>query len=155
MEKKTNSADDPPSGSVLAQIAELRSLDGNQLRQRWNVLMPGKQPHTYQAVLNRLIHRVQEIAYGELSVATRERLEAIADADENKSNNRMEAPIAGTIYRREWHGEQHEVVSAAEGFEYRGCKYRSLTAIARKITGQHLNGKLFFGVTARNRKGTK
>ena len=48
----------PPAGNVLTQIAELRAMTGEQLRQRWFALMPDKPvPHTHTAVLCRLIHR--------------------------------------------------------------------------------------------------
>ena len=47
---------------------------------------------------------------------------------------------------REWHGEKHEVVIRSNGVEYRGNIFRSLTAVAKVITGVHWNGKNFFGV---------
>jgi len=47
---------------------------------------------------------------------------------------------------REWDGERHEVTALQSGFEYRGIPYRSLSAVARKITGTRWNGPLFFGL---------
>ena len=52
----------------------------------------------------------------------------------------------GTRLLREWQGQTHHVTVLAQGFEYGGQPYRSLTAIARKITGTAWSGPLFFGV---------
>ncbi len=41
---------------------------------------------------------------------------------------------------------RHEVIVLHGGFEYQGVKYRSLTAVAKAITGTHWNGKAFFGI---------
>lgn len=139
---------------ILSQIAELRELDTDSLRERWRILSTGKPPPTRQALLQRLIYRVQEIAFGGIAPGTRERLKAIADADEGKANgsNNVESPVAGTVYRRLWRGEEIVVMATPNGFECRGRQYASLTAVARAVTGQHLNGKLFFGVTKRERR---
>jgi hypothetical protein len=59
-------------------------------------------------------------------------------------------PVVGTRLVREWRGERHEVTVVPGGFEYLGRLYRSLTAIAKVITGQHWNGRLFFGLRRRN-----
>ena len=56
---------------------------------------------------------------------------------------------AGTTLIREWHGRTHTVSVTAEGFDYEGRRYSSLTSIAREITGAAWSGPRFFGVTAR------
>lgn len=55
-------------------------------------------------------------------------------------------PIPGTILRRTYKGEEHQVTVLADGFEHQGTVYRSLTAAAYAITGTHWNGLLFFGL---------
>jgi hypothetical protein len=59
----------------------------------------------------------------------------------------VDAPVIlpGTLVK-EYRGERHEVLVTKEGFEYRGQRYRSLSAIARAITGTTWNGLRFFGV---------
>ena len=52
----------------------------------------------------------------------------------------------GTRLLRDWQGQTHHVLVTAEGFEYAGAVYRSLTAISRKITGTAWSGPLFFGL---------
>jgi hypothetical protein len=68
------------------------------------------------------------------------------------ARGRRELPVAGTRLIREWHGQRHEVTVIAGGYEYQGRRYRSLTAIAKLITGNHWNGPNFFGLRAKSRQ---
>ena len=62
----------------------------------------------------------------------------------------------GTKFLREWNGRTHEVVAMADGgFLYRGIAYRSLSAIAREITGTRWSGPAFFGLDAGKGKGRR
>ena len=58
----------------------------------------------------------------------------------------VDRPIPGTVLAREWKGGRHEVIVMPEGFEYQGKPYRSLSAVARDITGTSWNGLVFFGL---------
>ena len=56
----------------------------------------------------------------------------------------------GTVLLREWGDREHKVAVTAEGlFEYEGSTFKSLTAVARQITGTHWSGPLFFGLTGK------
>jgi hypothetical protein len=55
-------------------------------------------------------------------------------------------PIAGTRLIREWQGVEHVVTVTADGFDWQGRPYKSLSAIARAITGTRWNGWVFFGL---------
>jgi len=73
----------------------------------------------------------------------------LAVADRFQEDNELPPVIVGaghTRLVRDWNGKRYEVVVAADGFVYDGAPYRSLSAIAKAITGAHWNGKLFFGV---------
>ena len=59
-------------------------------------------------------------------------------------------PIAGTRLIRQWQGVEHCVTVLDDGFEYEGARYRSLSAIARAITGTRWNGPAFFGLRSRS-----
>ena len=60
----------------------------------------------------------------------------------------------GTKFLREWNGRTHEVIAVADGgFLYRGIAYRSLSAIAREITGTRWSGPAFFGLDAGRSSG--
>ena len=147
------------SESVLRQLAELRKLDHDGLCRMWRTLY-GTEPPTYvrKFLLRRLAYRIQEIAHGGLSDETKRKMRAVLDThgfDENgcKSETKHErgtrqatdAPIAGTKFVRTWNGQHYEVTAIPGGFEYDGRRYRSLTAVAKAITGTHWNGRVFFG----------
>jgi hypothetical protein len=62
-------------------------------------------------------------------------------------------PQAGAMLIREWHGVKYKVVVRADGLSFRGQHYRSLSAVARLITGGRWSGPLFFGLKQRTKKG--
>lgn len=136
--------------TVLKQIDEINRMSMAQLRKRWADLMgtdPGKLGRQY--LMRRLAYRVQELAYGGLSPHARKQLEAVADgkprsASPSKSKKTILMP--GTRLLREWRGDRYEVIVEADGFRYDGKLYRSLTAVAKVITGSHRSGSLFFGI---------
>ncbi len=145
--------------TVLKQIDELQRMSMAQLHKRWADLMgadPGRLGRQY--LMRRLAYRIQELAYGGLSPQARKQLEAVADGKTVKSAKPSKAKTTvlatGTRLLREWRGERYEVIVETEGYRYNGKVYRSLTAAARAITGQHTSGNLFFGIR-RNRPGAQ
>jgi hypothetical protein len=139
------------SDTVLAQVAALKSASIGELKQKWRDLFDREPPPYNRRFLeDRLAYRVQELALGGLSDETIERLEAIADELEGKTPKRRSSlkyrPIAGTRLIREWKGAEHAVTVRQDDFEYQGRPYKSLSAIARLITGTRWNGLVFFGL---------
>ncbi|MBX6323375.1 MAG: DUF2924 domain-containing protein [Rhodospirillaceae bacterium] len=136
--------------SVLARVAALRTTPTPQLKAMWRELFDREPPPYNRRFLeSRLAYRIQELAHGGLKPQTIERLDALAEAlgDPKAARRRsLERPIAGTRLIREWQGVEHCVTVLDEGFEYRGRLYRSLSAIARAITGTRWNGLVFFGL---------
>lgn len=159
----TMSKSKPPSkeASVLAQIAALERMSLAELRTRWKELF-ATDPPGYSRVqfVRRLAHRLQELAYGGISPATREKLAAIAESVDAGNGNgaafkrrqRDDSILPGTRLIREWNGRRYEVVVAQDGFELEGRRFRSLTAVAEAITGAHWSGRLFFGLRKQSRK---
>lgn len=140
---------------VLKQIADIERMFLHELKERWRVLYGSEPPKANPKYLKRrLIYRVQELAYGGLSNATRERLRDIAKAEgwsefPNKKRRRRrasDAPVEGTRLVRTWRGEVYEVTVVKGGVEFEGRLYPSLTAVAKAITGTHWNGPAFFGL---------
>jgi hypothetical protein len=145
--------------SILKQVANLSNLSHDELKSLYMTLH-GSEPPAYNRdfIIKRLAYRLQEIAFGGLSERTQQKLDDELTRhgfDENampRSRRRMKErtqnghPVIGCVFVREWHGEQHEVTTLRDGFEYEGMKYRSLTAVAKAITGQHMSGRIFFGL---------
>jgi hypothetical protein len=152
---------------MLKQIADLESASTADLQHRWEQLL-GTEPPRYnrEFLFRRLAHRLQELAGGGLGQAARARMdhlleeagydEIAAARDHRKPPpGRCAFPVPGTRLIREWSGERHEVTVAPGGFEYRGQRYRSLSAIATAITGTHWNGPAFFGLRSRQKENVR
>src|SRR6478672_8946615 len=134
--------------SVLAQLAALKTAPVADLKQKWRDLFDREPPPYNRRFLeSRLAYRIQELAYGGLSEETVERLDALADELDGKASGRRSLvanrPIAGTRLIREWKGVEHCVTVRQADFEYQGRPYKSLSAVARTITGTRWNGLVF------------
>ena len=138
--------------SIIARIAALKITPTPDLRNIWRNLFDSEPPRYNRHFLeSRLAYRIQELEYGGLKPATIARLEALGEQlDGGKIEVRRQCaddrPIAGTRLIREYQGVEHCVTVLADGFEYQGRPYRSLSAIARAITGTRWNGWTFFGI---------
>ena len=144
--------------TILAQLAGLKTSPTPALKQKWRELFETEAPPYNRRFLeSRLAYRIQELTYGGLKPATIERLEALGEQLDggNITLRRIRAddrPIAGTRLIREWQGVEHTVTVLHEGYEWRGRPYRSLSAIARAITGTRWNGWVFFGLKNTKRR---
>ena len=144
-----------PPADVLGRLAALQSAPIAHLKQQWRDLF-GKEPPPFNRayIQSRLAYRIQELAYGGLKPETRARLEALGEQLDggNVVLRRIRAdsrPLPGTRLIREYDGVQHVVTVRGHDFEYEGRSYRSLSAIARHITGTRWNGWTFFGLKGR------
>ena len=136
--------------SIAAQLAALPQTSTPDLKAMWHELHGKPAPALGRSYLiGRLAYRIQERAYGGLKPATRARLGALAEGLDPKQA-RKHAParlIAGTRLCRGWQGVEHVVTVLHDGgFDWRGRRYASLSAVARAITGTRWNGPLFFGL---------
>ena len=141
--------------SVLRRLAALQTAPMAELKDQWRALF-GKEPPPFNRpyLQSRLAYRIQELAYGGLKPETRARLEALGEQLDggNVVLRRIRAdsrPLPGTRLIREHDGVQHVVTVRADDFEFEGRPYRSLSAIARHITGTRWNGWTFFGLKGR------
>jgi len=141
--------------TVLAQLAALKSAPIGMLKQKWRDLFEREPPPYNRRFLeHRLAYRIQELAYGGLRAETIERLRDLAEELDGGDPARRrrptkDRPIAGTRLIREYQGIEHCVTVRDEDFEYQGRPYKSLSAIARAITGTRWNGLVFFGLKNR------
>ena len=141
--------------TVLAQLATLKTASIGALKDKWRELFDREPPPYNRRFLeHRLAYRLQELAYGGLKPATLERLRELGEEKDvgDPARRRRHAnarPIAGTRLIREYQGVDHCVTVRDEDFEYQGRPYKSLSALARAITGTRWNGLLFFGLKNR------
>lgn len=138
--------------TVLARLAQLKTTSTPDLKKQWRQLFEMEPPPYNRRFLeSRLAYRIQELAYGGLKPETIQRLEALGERLDggNISVRRRpadERPIAGTRLIREWQGVEHTVTVMKDGYEWQGRPYKSLSAIARAITGTRWNGWVFFAL---------
>jgi hypothetical protein len=136
--------------ALTAEIASLSKLDTDELRKRWRA-MCGKVPSREigRSLLTRAIaYRLQEWAYGGLKSATCRLLARAAEETASGSARRPQARMAqaGTVLIRQWQGTAHRVTMLDDGVSFNGKRYRSLSEVARAITGSHWSGPRFFGL---------
>lgn len=137
---------------IAAEIARLESLALDRLREEWRRLNQTPPPKrlSRDILLRGITYKVQENAFGGLSKAILRKLQSSAPAEALPAKKRRPRPSfkPGTRLVREWHGVTHTVVILVDGVEWRGQRYRSLSVVAREITGAHWSGPRFFGLTA-------
>lgn len=145
-------------GAVLAQLAAMQRLSVTELKAKWEALFATPAPNNARAFLElRIGYRIQELTYGGLTRETRWVLDLLADEVEGKiSRKSMVAdprnPVVGTRLVREWDGAEHTVTVLRDGYDWQGRKFRSLSAVAKAITGTNWNGFRFFGMREKKRE---
>jgi hypothetical protein len=119
-------------------------------------------PPVYSAsrelLVNAIAWYLQARQFGGLSPSVQRRLDRLAASIERgesiRSLTATDRLRPGTTLERTWRGETHVVSILASGFAYRGQRYRSLSEIARLITGTRWNGPAFFGLRQDNGKAS-
>jgi hypothetical protein len=160
--------------SIIAEIEQLRELKVAALRVRYReVCGEESRSSNRQFLFRRIAWRLQARAEGDLSERARRRAAEIADdadlrlrapegffaedvshqasppVDRARSGRDGRIPVPGTLLTRSFANRRIVVTVLTEGFEYQSQRYRSLSAIAREVTGTRWNGLLFFGLAER------
>ena len=162
--------------NVGKEVAVLQRMTVRELRNRY-VEVFGEETRAGNKVwlVKRIIWRLQSQAEGDLSERARQRAAELAnDADVRMSPPKAtpvgagpaertktlaiafsgddRLPLPGTLITREYKGQTLQVKILASGFEFEGDVYKSLSAVAKAITGQHCNGYYFFRLGKENAK---
>ena len=141
-------------------LSRLPKLDIRELREEWRSLYKADvSPYLSRELLIRAVaYRMQEVALGGLLPEPQRQLRQIAQqlkqAGVSRINLRPQLK-PGTRLIREWQGRTYEVVVLDDGLSWQGAQYRSLSAIARKITGTAWSGPLFFGLKQNRSAGRR
>ena len=145
----------PDIAAVERQIAGLANRSTQDLRVAWRQLHRTGPPLglSRDLMIRALAHQLQEQSCGGMSRALRRRLQSLAGASEVAAMAVDPGLVlkAGTTLVRQWSGHTHTVLVHTDGFEHEGQLYRSLTAIAARITEAHWSGPRFFGLAKRAR----
>ena len=159
--------------NLAGEIAALPRLRVSELRTKFATVFGEPTPsHNKVWLVKRIAWRLQAQAEGDLSERARRRVtELIADADTRLSAPPAAAgtatqaapallcvpvddrlPRPGTILTRRYKGRTLQVEVLVHGFAFEGKTYRSLSAVAKAVTGSHCSGHFFFGLTERGAK---
>ena len=136
---------------IASELARLEGLAILEVRQEWRRLHQTPPPMrlSRDILLRGIAHKLQERALGGLSKSTLHKLQS-SDSDGQPMRKSQRRPRAsfkpGTRLVREWHDVTHTVIILADGVEWRGQRYRSLSVVAREITGARWSGPRFFGL---------
>lgn len=154
---------DAPSnvGSEDPVAARLQAIEGmtyDELRVEWRRLYRAHPPKRVARDLLVLgvAWKIQEQAYGGLGAATKRRFADLAKTmgqDGDLARSRVARLKPGARLMREWRGQTHTVIVLEDGFEWQGKRWRSLSVIAREITGAHWSGPRFFGLNGKAEAG--
>ena len=143
----------PDISEVERQIADLAERSTPDLRVAWRQLHRTGPPLglSRDLLIRALANQLQERSYGGVSRALRRRLQNLAEVSDKDTMTVDPGLVlkAGTTLVRQWRGHTHTVLVHNDGFEHAGQRYRSLTAIAERITEAHWSGPRFFGLTKR------
>ncbi len=142
--------------AVAVKLQALAEMNYDSLRAEWRRLYRAPPPKRVSRDLLMLgvAWKVQERAYGGLGAATKRRLADLAKTVERNGDvtrNRVARLKPGARLVREWRGETHTVIVLEDGFEWKGTQWRSLSVIAREITGIHWSGPRFFGLNGKTK----
>ena len=154
------------------EIAALKRMTPAQLREKYiEVFGEPSRSGNKDFLFKRIAWRIQSLAEGDLSERARQRAAELArDADirvtmprqpkegsvpsgrtatrtlPSDAGGKHRLPIPGTVLARKYRGRLIQVTVLPKGFEWEGEVYRSLSAVAKAVTGSHWNGFLFFGL---------
>jgi hypothetical protein len=143
---------------IAAELARLEALSNFELRAEWRRLHHMQPPKSLSRdlLMRGITYKIQERAFGGLSKSILRKLsgtEPEASSPEYERSPPRTTVKSGTRLVREWNGDTYTVLVHADGVEWRGQRYRSLSVVAREITGAHWSGPRFFGLTAKKGAG--
>jgi hypothetical protein len=133
--------------SIIRQIIDLENKEIPELRKLYNEIMPKQCAANAgrEYLRPRIAYRLQELVFGGMSEECKEKLYKIAGGKTSSDSLKTAQDlIVGTKICREWNGAMHEVEVLKDCYGYQGQKFKSLSSIAKKITGTKWNGPKFF-----------
>ena len=137
--------------NIIKQIIALQSMNENSLLSMWDKFFDYKpEVSSRQHMISKIAYKIQELAYGGVDPATEEKIREQARKTplKNQKKKKKFQPQIGTKIVKEYHDKTYEVLVVDGGFAYEGDVFKSLSAIANKITGTKWNGLKFFGVAS-------
>lgn len=131
---------------VTSKLAALELLTMEELKPQWRKYFDND-PVRFQReyMVRRIAYQIQVRAYGGLPKTIKNKLKRLAEDGQETVREQVQV-LAGTMLMREYKGERIHVSVLEDGFEFKGKRYKSLTAIATELMGSRTSGPKFFGL---------
>src|SRR5580658_7457563 len=144
------------SDYLAREAALLVDMDEEALQEKWAQLF-GFNPSPLLSrlfMIRSVAYRLQEKVFSGLRPSVQRLLDQVYDAgpDADLAHLPKKRASAGTILIREWRGVRHRVTVLDDSVIYRGQRYKSLSEVARYITGTRWSGPVFFGLRSRTKE---
>ncbi len=152
----------PNQEELLKEVSALNDKPLKDLKEKYQKLYGPKKtvPVNRTFLVKRIVYKLQEQKHGGLSQAAKDKADALIkkhdpvnnksakskNGEAKKANRDPRLPIPGSVITKTYKGKKLEVKVLEKGFDYKGKVYRSLSAIAKDITGNIWNGFLFWGL---------
>jgi len=150
---------------VANQLAALSTMNLEELREKYREVFGESTTARHKGYLRKKVAwQIQALVEGGLSQRALDRIDELAllspqwrklngwDAQDGTPRRDPRLPAPETIIRRVFNGTEHQVTVLENGFEYQGEHFRSLSRVARAITGTNWNGFLFFNLKTNGRR---
>jgi hypothetical protein len=147
------------SEKLAQESGDLETRDDDELKDRWRSLYGTKPPQKIHRslLIAAVAHRMQEDALGALKSSVRRHLMQAANKPATPRPSPpypSVRPRAGTVLMRDWGAVTHQAKVLEDGILFRSKRYKSLSEVARVITGARWSGPLFFGLKATAKEQT-
>jgi hypothetical protein len=151
-----NSSEHQRKETVREELKRLPDAKRSVLQGLWRDLYGSDPPEkiSHQLLRQAIAHRLQIKHFGGLAFPTRRALNRLLEEPGSVRHRDQKGKVmsSGTVLVRDWHGSTHQVTTTEKGVLYRGKLFRSLSEVAREITGTRWSGPLFFGLRGSARK---
>jgi len=152
----------PIKATIEARIEGLKNKAIPELQKEYEKLFNGQRPTSDNKIylVRRIAYKLQELEYSGLSKKAQNRLKEFIELYDPVNNRTLRSksikkrsdfrderlPIPGAIILKNYKGQKLEVKVLEKGFEYNNKIYKTLTTLAREITGSHWSGYEFFNL---------
>ncbi|MDP2922649.1 MAG: DUF2924 domain-containing protein [Candidatus Omnitrophota bacterium] len=153
--------------NAISEIMALKEMSLGELEKKYEAIFDRKKAPSNNKVYlwRKIAYRIQELEHGGLSSEVQGKIEKFIQKYDPVNNKSLRSiintngsskksklsrdkrlPIPGTVITKEYKGIKLQIKAIESGFEYNNKTYKSLTSIAKEVTGAHWNGYLFFNL---------
>jgi len=132
---------------IESDVLRLNDMSVGELKEMWRQYFDSEPIwKTKRFYIPRLAYRMQELAYGGVPAHVKDLLLGKTVLKRSETDDTGFLPPVGTRLVKTYRGCEYNVIVSTVGFQFEGIYYKSLSAVAQKITGKRISGRFFFGL---------